>query len=304
MKITTTVLHGFMTCKKRDDGEKATVTFTPDERIYYREDKNVISVSSKITDETYEQFKPFGFEACKDGRSLSGVSQFKNSDENSDEKSNYYNFVAKITMVTPKKTYICDCNRSKLTTVDGIKALKMEFSTSDVLGTGATAKKALSFSDLSKTERNVTLIVNSNTPSFDELLGLKLKTFSTFSTAIIAADFENDPAVQGLFYGQTSYTMLTPINKAFDKLSSETVENLLKPENKSKLRDLLRNHVFTGKLSVADIKKKKYLTAVSGKRFNVHVKEDGSVIVGGATIITPDAKTVNGWAHVTDSVLQ
>ena len=70
------------------------------------------------------------------------------------------------------------------------------------------------------------------------------------------------------------------------------------------MRDLLRNHVFTGKLSVADIKKKKYLKAVNGKRFNVDVKEDGSVIVGGATIITPDAKTVNGWAHVTDSVLQ
>ncbi len=54
--------------------------------------------------------------------------------------------------------------------MDGKNALEMQISTNDVLGTGATAKNALSFHDLSKREKGVTIIVNSNTPSLNDLL--------------------------------------------------------------------------------------------------------------------------------------
>ncbi len=44
------------------------------------------------------------------------------------------------------------------------------------------------------------------------------------------------------------------MDKAFEKLPSGTLENLLKPENKEKLTALLNHHVVSGKVLAADVK--------------------------------------------------
>jgi uncharacterized surface protein with fasciclin (FAS1) repeats len=158
-------------------------------------------------------------------------------------------------------------------------------------------------SNLSKKKNKHKFTFVSTYPSLETVLN-QLENFSILSRAVKAVDFSSDRALADLFSGQKEYTVLAPNDLAFEKLPSGTVENLLKPENKSMLRNLLENHVFKCKLSVADIKKKKYLKAVSGKRFNVDVKEDGSVIVGGAKIVTPDVQILNVTAHVINRVLQ
>ena len=172
----------------------------------------------------------------------------------------------------------------------------------DFVGKGDAANSALLLLNLSKISLSTFTFVSTYS-SLETVLN-NLKNFSILSTAVKAADFDKNSVVQGIFSGKKRYTVLAPPNNAFEKLHSGTVENLLKPENKSILRNLLEGHVFKGKLSVADIKKKKYLKTVSGKRFNVDVKEDGSVIVGGAKIVTPGVQILNVIAHVINRVLQ
>src|SRR5688572_8435656 len=45
------------------------------------------------------------------------------------------------------------------------------------------------------------------------------------------------------------FTVFAPTNEAFDKLPKGTVDDLMKPENKEKLQDILQYHVYVGNLS-------------------------------------------------------
>src|SRR5512144_3432999 len=48
--------------------------------------------------------------------------------------------------------------------------------------------------------------------------------------------------------GKGPFTVFAPTNDAFAKLPAGTVENLLKPENKQQLTDILLYHVVPGKV--------------------------------------------------------
>ncbi|HEX5507760.1 MAG TPA: fasciclin domain-containing protein [Pseudolabrys sp.] len=52
------------------------------------------------------------------------------------------------------------------------------------------------------------------------------------------------------------FTVFAPTNEAFKKLPDGTVQNLLKPENKDKLKSILTYHVVPGRLSTKDLKAK------------------------------------------------
>lgn len=110
------------------------------------------------------------------------------------------------------------------------------------------------------------------------------------------------------------FTVFAPTNSAFDMLPKGTVENLLKPENKSTLSRILTYHVVAGKYDAealaALIKKgngKATLKTVEGE--NLYFKMDGNNIQvwdekGGKAIITiSDVYQKNGVIHVVDKVL-
>lgn len=110
------------------------------------------------------------------------------------------------------------------------------------------------------------------------------------------------------------FTVFAPTNAAFDMLPKGTVENLLKPENKSTLSAVLTYHVVAGKYDAkalaALIKKgngKATLKTVQGE--NLYFKMDGNSIQvwdekGGKAMVTiSDVYQKNGVIHVVDKVL-
>jgi uncharacterized surface protein with fasciclin (FAS1) repeats len=114
--------------------------------------------------------------------------------------------------------------------------------------------------------------------------------------------------------GPGPFTVFAPVNAAFDKLPPGTVDNLLKPENKSALVKVLTYHVVAGRMSAADLEKqikkgkgKAELTTVAGGK--LWAMMDGKSIVlkdekGGMSKITQtDVFQSNGVIHVVDSVL-
>ena len=107
--------------------------------------------------------------------------------------------------------------------------------------------------------------------------------------------------------GKGPFTVFAPTDEAFAKLPAGTVENLLKPENKKQLTDILTYHVVPGKVLAADVvKMKESAKTVQGSTFTITVK-DGKVSIGNskstANVVKTDIAASNGVIHVIDAVI-
>ncbi len=97
------------------------------------------------------------------------------------------------------------------------------------------------------------------------------------------------------------FTVFAPTNEAFAKLPAGTVENLLKPENKEKLQDILQYHVAVGVFKPEMLKDGMTLNMANSANTKIAVK-DGKVSINGANIIGT-VKASNGIIHVVDAVV-
>jgi transforming growth factor-beta-induced protein len=120
--------------------------------------------------------------------------------------------------------------------------------------------------------------------------------FTTLAAALQAAGLVDT------LKGEGPFTVFAPTDDAFAKLPAGTLDELLKPENKQKLTDILLYHVVDGKAMAADVSKLSAVKTLLGK--DVAIKQDmGSVYANDAKIIITDIETSNGVIHVIDSVL-
>jgi len=102
--------------------------------------------------------------------------------------------------------------------------------------------------------------------------------------------------------GEGPFTVFAPTDDAFAALPAGTVDELLKPENKQKLTDILLYHVVSGKVMAADAAKLTSAPTVLGK--DIAIKADmGNVYINEAKVIIADIETSNGVIHVIDAVL-
>jgi uncharacterized surface protein with fasciclin (FAS1) repeats len=114
--------------------------------------------------------------------------------------------------------------------------------------------------------------------------------------------------------GPGPFTVLAPVNAAFDALPAGTVETLLKPENKDQLTTILACHVIPAKALSTDIAKmamddggthmvdtvggcKLALKADGGK---VTITDENGTV---ANVTIADVLQSNGVIHVIDAVL-
>ena len=103
--------------------------------------------------------------------------------------------------------------------------------------------------------------------------------------------------------GKGPFTVFAPTNAAFAKLPAGTVDDLLKPENKEKLKGILLYHVHAGDaIKAADVKTMKLSTA-NGKDLMVKVADDKSVWINDAKVIKTDVICSNGVIHWIDTVV-
>lgn len=114
--------------------------------------------------------------------------------------------------------------------------------------------------------------------------------------------------------GAGPFTVLAPVNAAFDALPPGTVDNLLKPENRDQLTKILACHVIPAKALSTDIAKMAMddggmheVTTVGGCK--LMLKADGGMVTitdeagGISTVTIADVLQSNGVIHVIDKVL-
>jgi uncharacterized surface protein with fasciclin (FAS1) repeats len=102
--------------------------------------------------------------------------------------------------------------------------------------------------------------------------------------------------------GKGPYTVFAPTDEAFQKLPAGTVDSLLKPENKEKLRAILLYHVVPGRLDAAKVSHMTSAKTAQGSDLQIAASGDG-VTVNGAHLIKADIAATNGEIHVIDTVL-
>ena len=121
------------------------------------------------------------------------------------------------------------------------------------------------------------------------------KDHTTLVAALQAADLVNALANAGPF------TVFAPTNAAFDKLPRGTVDDLLEPANKEKLRLILQHHVTTSSLELDQFSDGQVVGMADGTSATIR-KQGADTFINEARILG-SVKGSNGMVHVVDGVL-
>lgn len=130
-------------------------------------------------------------------------------------------------------------------------------------------------------------------------LAIQSEDHSTLVAAVQAAGVENALVNVG------PLTVFAPNNAGFAKIDEATLNDLLKPENKSKLAYILTHHVAPANYPIETLKKNavknRKLYMASGKYLEV-TEKDGDIYVDGNKVLGT-VNVSNGWVHVLDNVM-
>jgi len=119
--------------------------------------------------------------------------------------------------------------------------------------------------------------------------------FKTLISALKAADLLDTLSGAGPF------TLFAPTDEAFAKIPKDTLDDLMRPENKGKLAAILTYHVIPGRVIAADMKTSSVKT-VNGNELPI-VIDVNKIIVGAALATKNDLAASNGIIHIIDTVL-
>lgn len=184
-------------------------------------------------------------------------------------------------------------------------ALSLVFATSSVFGavgeassTPSTANDNMMKSNSSYSTKSDNSMKPANqaaiqSPIID--IALNHPGFSMFVSALRAADLVS------VLQGPGPFTVFIPTNDAFAKLPNGKLQELLKPENKDKLRAILLYHVVPGNVLLSNAKTMTAKTQ-NGKDLNV-VVNGNTVKINNASVTKAAIVGSNGVIYVIDTVL-
>jgi len=142
--------------------------------------------------------------------------------------------------------------------------------------------------------RGQAYVVDKNSKPNILAVALSSPDHTTLVAAVQAAELEN------VLVNAGPLTVFAPTNEAFAALPAGTVEELLKPENKQKLANIVTSHASPGSFTIERLKDGDKLYMATGHYVDVEVR-DGATYVNGAKILGT-VQATNGIVHVVDKV--
>lgn len=122
------------------------------------------------------------------------------------------------------------------------------------------------------------------------------KDHTTLVAALKQADYVTELSNAGPF------TVFAPTNAAFDKLPKGTIDDLMKPENKDKLRNILEYHVAVGGYKQDYLADGQTINQANLKNITINIK-DGKMMVNNSANVVATIPASNGIVYVIDAVL-
>ncbi|HPF90330.1 MAG: fasciclin domain-containing protein [Flavobacteriales bacterium] len=98
------------------------------------------------------------------------------------------------------------------------------------------------------------------------------------------------------------FTVYAPTDAAFDALPAGTLDDLLKPENKLTLQDILEYHVALGVMKPEQMTNGRSVGMANGGNVKFSVADDGTVMINDARVLG-SVPASNGLVVVIDKVL-
>ena len=98
------------------------------------------------------------------------------------------------------------------------------------------------------------------------------------------------------------FTVYAPTDAAFNALPAGTLDELMKPENKEKLENILEYHVALGVLKPESMKNGMHMGMANGDNVIYKVTDDGTVMINDAKVLG-SVPASNGLVVVIDKVL-
>jgi len=139
--------------------------------------------------------------------------------------------------------------------------------------------------------------VNDTTSAKDVVkVAIGSKDHTTLVNALKQADLVTALSNAGPF------TVFAPTNAAFEALPKGTLDDLMKPEKKEDLRDILQYHVALAAQKAESFEDGQILGMVNGDNVTVTVK-DGKVTLNNNVHIIASVTASNGIVHIVDGVL-
>jgi len=120
--------------------------------------------------------------------------------------------------------------------------------------------------------------------------------FNTLAKALQAAGLVD------ALKGPGPFTVFAPTDEAFSRLPAGTLEDLLKPENRDKLRSILTYHVVSGRVTSSEVVKLRSAKTLNNQSVRIRARA-GKVQVDDANVIKADIEASNGVIHVIDKVI-
>ena len=139
-------------------------------------------------------------------------------------------------------------------------------------------------------------------------IAVSVDDFSTLVTALKAAD------LVGALQGDGPFTVFAPVNAGFAKIDANTLNSLLKPENKDQLAAILTYHVVAGKITASDVVSalekgngKAALTTLNGGTVTAVTRNGGIYLMDAngnySKIAKTDVMASNGVIHIIEDVV-
>ena len=122
------------------------------------------------------------------------------------------------------------------------------------------------------------------------------KNMNSLMKCVKVTELEDKLNGPGLFY-----TVFAPSEIAFGNLHEMELEGWLKDKNKSKLLNILCNHIVEGEFSMENLLKGRRLTTISGTILQID-KRDGDTYINKANIKAQDNKASNGIIYLVDKI--
>ena len=147
-------------------------------------------------------------------------------------------------------------------------------------------------------DKSVALAAMSSEPKTGDIVetAIGAGSFKTLVAAVQAA------GLVGALQGEGPFTVFAPTDAAFAKLPAGTIDSLLKPENREKLKSILLYHVAPGRIAASDVLASGGAATLNGQRLDFAMR-GSSVQIDLANVVKTDIECTNGIIHVIDAVI-
>lgn len=170
---------------------------------------------------------------------------------------------------------------------------KESFGLTDWLRFGGWSEKIRAFHEVS-TQENVSRTTGAKEESPGDLVAelTSMGRFQTLLAAVTAAGFLE------MLQSEEVFTVFAPTDEAFGSLPESALEELLRPQNREQLQDLLKAHVVPGRLYLHSRQ-----SETMSDEAHLTILGAGPLRVNNAEVISSDIPAKNGLIHVVDSVI-